>query len=55
MLIGREKELQILQEAYESEYSEFAVVYGRRRVGENISDKGKVQLHIYLSTLWPCQ
>jgi AAA+ ATPase superfamily predicted ATPase len=34
MLIGREKELQILQEAYESEYSEFAVVYGRRRVGK---------------------
>lgn len=34
MLIGREKELQILQEAYESEYSEFVVVYGRRRVGK---------------------
>lgn len=34
MLIGRNKELRVLQEAYESEYSEFVVVYGRRRVGK---------------------
>jgi len=34
MIIGRERELQILQEAYDSEYSEFVAVYGRRRVGK---------------------
>lgn len=34
MLIGREKEIQELIRAYDSEYSEFAVVYGRRRVGK---------------------
>lgn len=34
MIIGREKELQTLQVAYDSDYSEFVVVYGRRRVGK---------------------
>lgn len=34
MLIGRNTELQILQDAYDSEYSEFVAVYGRRRVGK---------------------
>lgn len=34
MIIGRNKEKQILQEAYDSEYSEFVAVYGRRRVGK---------------------
>lgn len=34
MLIGREKEIQELKRAYSSEYSEFAAVYGRRRVGK---------------------
>ena len=34
MLIGRKKELQRLIEAYESDYSEFVAVYGRRRVGK---------------------
>ena len=34
MIIGRGKEQRELHEAYESEYSEFAVVYGRRRVGK---------------------
>lgn len=34
MLIGREKEKEELLEAYESEYSQFAAVYGRRRVGK---------------------
>ena len=34
MIIGRDKEQRELHEAYESEYSEFAVVYGRRRVGK---------------------
>lgn len=34
MLIGREKEIRELRRAYDSEYSEFAAVYGRRRVGK---------------------
>ena len=34
MIIGREKELQLLREAYNDEYSQFVVVYGRRRVGK---------------------
>ena len=34
MIIGRDKEQRELHEAYKSEYSEFAVVYGRRRVGK---------------------
>lgn len=34
MIIGRNKEMQTLQEAYDSEYSEFVAVYGRRRVGK---------------------
>ena len=34
MIIGREEEQRKLQDAYISEYSEFVVVYGRRRVGK---------------------
>lgn len=34
MIIGRTEEQRRLHEAFESEYSEFAVVYGRRRVGK---------------------
>lgn len=34
MLIGREKEKQILQDALTEEYSQFIAVYGRRRVGK---------------------
>jgi len=34
MIIGREKEIQQLHEAYSDEYSQFVVVYGRRRVGK---------------------
>ena len=34
MLIGREKEKHILQEALAEEYSQFIAVYGRRRVGK---------------------
>lgn len=34
MLIGRNKEKQILQDALRSEYSQFIAVYGRRRVGK---------------------
>jgi uncharacterized protein len=34
MLIGRENEKQILQDALKEEYSQFIAVYGRRRVGK---------------------
>ena len=34
MLIGREKEIKTLQQAYHSEYSEFVAVYSRRRIGK---------------------
>jgi len=33
-MIGRKREIQVLQEAYASENSEFVAVYGRRRVGK---------------------
>jgi len=34
LLIGREKEKQVLQNALYEEYSQFVAVYGRRRVGK---------------------
>lgn len=34
MIIGREKEIHQLREAYNDDYSQFVVVYGRRRVGK---------------------
>ena len=34
MLIGREREIGQLKSAYQSEYSEFVAVYGRRRIGK---------------------
>ena len=34
MLIGREKEKKVLQNALNEEYSQFVAVYGRRRVGK---------------------
>ena len=34
MLISRLEEQKTLRDAYESEYSEFVAVYGRRRVGK---------------------
>ena len=34
MIIGREKEMQALRKACENEYSQFIVVYGRRRIGK---------------------
>ena len=34
MIVGREKEQKLLREAYSDEYSQFVVVYGRRRVGK---------------------
>ena len=34
MIIGREQEIQLLKDCYNDEYSQFVVVYGRRRVGK---------------------
>ena len=34
MLIGREKERKMLEEAYQAEESRFIAIYGRRRVGK---------------------
>jgi len=34
MMIGRVEEQKRLRKAYESDHSEFVVVYGRRRVGK---------------------
>lgn len=34
MIIGRKQELKKLSDAYNSEYSEFVAVYGRRRIGK---------------------
>ena len=34
MFIGRERELQELNRLFESDRFEFAVIYGRRRVGK---------------------
>lgn len=39
MFIGREQELNTLNKLYRSDRFEFAVIYGRRRVGKNRSDK----------------
>ena len=33
-MIGRQRERNVLTAAYESQQSEFVVVYGRRRVGK---------------------
>ena len=34
MIIGRKREIALLERAYESERSEFIAIYGRRRVGK---------------------
>lgn len=34
MIIGRKEEIAKLRKAYDSEYSEFVAVYGRRRIGK---------------------
>ena len=35
MFVGRENELQIIQEAIDSNRAEFGIVYGRRRIGKS--------------------
>lgn len=34
MLIGRNKEIQELQQAYDSDESKFVAIFGRRRIGK---------------------
>ena len=34
MLIGRDKEIQELQQAYDSDESKFVAIFGRRRIGK---------------------
>ncbi len=58
MLIGREKEIKILKENYQSDESSFLAVYGRRRIGKtyliNKAFEGKILFHhagIYQGTL----
>lgn len=47
-IIGREKEIQELQNLYNSDSAEFVAVYGRRRVGKTFlvdeALKGKISL-----------
>lgn len=49
MLIGREREIERLNEAIESKKSEFIAIYGRRRVGKTFmvkeTLKGKLCFH----------
>ncbi len=52
MFVGRQQELKKLNAMYESGQFEFAVIYGRRRVGKTtlIKEFCKVKKP---STLWP--
>lgn len=51
MFIGREKELQFLNERYNSKKAELVVLYGRRRVGktETLKEFCKNKTHIFYS------
>ncbi len=52
MFIGREKELQFLNDSYESDHAELIVLYGRRRVGktELITEFCKGKPNIFYSS-----
>ena len=51
MFIGREKELQFLNDRYDSKKAELIVLYGRRRVGktETLKQFCKNKKHIFYS------
>ena len=51
MFIGRERELNALEKLYTSNKFEFAVIYGRRRVGKPHLSTG-FSATKKLSTLW---
>ena len=44
MMIGRDKKRGMLEEARDSEYSEFVAVYGRRRVGKTFPVESRSDL-----------
>ncbi len=43
MIIGRKEETAKLKRAYDSDHSEFVAVYGRRRIGKTLPDKGNFE------------
>ena len=49
-MVGRKEEIKLLLKAYESQYSEFVTVYGRRRIGKTflVSEffGGKFAFHV---------
>ena len=49
MFVGRQKELKILDEAYQSEKCELVVIYGRRRIGKSslVEQFAKNKPHYY--------
>ena len=57
MFIGRENELNTLNKLYNSDKFEFAVIYGRRRVGKTalINEFVKDKDNIFLQALKPMQ
>ncbi len=44
MIVGREKEIELLKGLLEEEESQFVAIYGRRRVGKDFPDKRGFQL-----------
>jgi AAA+ ATPase superfamily predicted ATPase len=53
-LIGREKELKVLELAKESETSQFIAVYGRRRVGNTFLIREAFQQDFaFILPAWP--
>jgi len=59
MFVGREKELNALEELYKEDRFQFVVVYGRRRVGKTTllskfcEGKGFVRMHLVPAFLVP--
>lgn len=53
MFVGREDELRFLNEKYESDHSEFIVIYGRRRIGKTalIKEFIKDKKHTFYSAV----
>lgn len=49
MIIGRDKEVKILEEAYEDKVSRFIVIYGRRRIGKTFLVKEVFKDRLFLN------
>lgn len=54
MLIGRDKEIQELQQAYDSDESKFVAIFGRRRIGKTylVREVFKIDSRL-LTPEWP--